>query len=102
MFLSNFRHLFSVMFYVWNTSINDIFQFFRFIFKESLSGMWLHFSMKGGYFPVEGELHFYVGGSPREGALVLMGPGVQKKKKKWDGRGHHPAMWPTIFVYITA
>ena len=43
--------------------------------------------MKGGYFPVGGELHFYVGGSPRERALVLIGPGVQKKKKKmgWEG-----------------
>ena len=86
MFLSNFRHLFSVLFYVWNTSINAIFQFFRFIFKESLSGMWLHFSMKGGYFPVGGELQFYVRGSPRERASVLMGPGVQKKKKMgWEG-----------------
>ena len=47
MFLWNFCHLFPVLFYDWNTSINDSFRFFRVFFWESFPGSEIHFSMGG-------------------------------------------------------
>ena len=47
------------------------------------------------------SFNFTLGAAQGRGHRFWWGQGL-KKKKKWDGRGHHPAMWPTIFVYITA
>ena len=54
MFLWNFCHLFSVLLYNWNSSINDSFQFFQGFFWKSFPGKGLHYSIGGLLFSCEG------------------------------------------------
>ena len=68
-FLWNFCHFFLVLFYEWNTSINDSFQFFGFFFWESFPGRGFIFQCKC-LFSIEGS-------------FIFRGVGVQKKS--WDG-----------------
>ena len=79
MFLWNFCHLFLVLLYERNTSINDSFRFFRFFFQESFpergfTSQWLGFVFQFG------GLHFQVGGASW-GVSVLMWRIFQKNHK---------------------
>ena len=97
-FMWNFCHLFPMLFYEWNTIINDRFRFFFFLSRN-------HF-LKGAFtFQLEGDFIFkcvFVGGGEApHGGISFDGGRALKKVMKTSHAPHHVPHYRKPYIVST-